>query len=58
MSGAIACAIAFDRAYIAHELAFHPSAIDAVTGTLLPAAQNPELKTCCRAPIWSVAPIS
>jgi len=34
----------FDRAYIAHELAFHRSAIDAVRKTLLPAAQNPELK--------------
>jgi len=35
----------FDRAYIAHELAFHRSAIDAVKGTLLPAARNQELKT-------------
>ena len=34
----------FDRAYIAHELAFHRSAIDAVRRTLLPAARNPELK--------------
>jgi putative membrane protein len=34
----------FDRAYIAHELAFHRSAIDAVKHTLLPAAQNRELK--------------
>ena len=34
----------FDRAYLAHELAFHRSAIDAVRGTLLPAARNVELK--------------
>jgi len=34
----------FDRAYIAHELAFHQSAIDAVKGTLLPSASHPELK--------------
>lgn len=34
----------FDRAYLAHELAFHRSAIDAVRGTLLPAATNAELK--------------
>jgi putative membrane protein len=34
----------FDRVYIAHELAFHRSAIDAVKGTLLPAARNQELK--------------
>jgi len=34
----------FDRAYLAHELAFHRSAIDAVRGTLLPAAANTELK--------------
>lgn len=36
---------AFDRAFLAHEVAFHRSVIDAVTGTLLPAIQNPELKT-------------
>ena len=35
----------FDRAYIAHELAFHQSAIDAVRNTLLPAARNEELKS-------------
>jgi putative membrane protein len=35
----------FDRAYLSHELAFHRSAIDAVRGTLLPAAKNAELKT-------------
>jgi putative membrane protein len=36
---------AFDRAFLAHEVAFHRSVIDAVTTTLLPAIQNPELKT-------------
>lgn len=35
----------FDRAFLAHEVAFHRSVIDAVTQTLLPAIQNPELKT-------------
>ncbi|HVQ15620.1 MAG TPA: DUF4142 domain-containing protein [Vicinamibacterales bacterium] len=34
----------FDRAYIAHELSFHRSAIDAIKGTLLPAATNREVK--------------
>ena len=34
----------FDRAYLAHELAFHRAAIDAVRGTLLPAAGDAELK--------------
>ena len=34
----------FDRAYRAHELAFHRSAVDAIRGTLLPAATNAELK--------------
>ena len=34
----------FDRAYITHELVFHQSAIDAVKGTLLPAARNTELR--------------
>ena len=34
----------FDRAYLAHELAFHRTAIDVVRGTLLPAATHPELK--------------
>lgn len=36
---------AFDRAFLAHEVAFHRSVIDAVTGTLLPAIHNAELKT-------------
>ena len=35
---------AFDKAFLAHEVAFHKSAIDAVTNTLLPAIQNAELK--------------
>lgn len=35
----------FDRAFLAHDVAFHRSVIDAVTQTLLPAIQNPELKT-------------
>jgi putative membrane protein len=35
----------FDRAFLAHEVAFHRSVLDAVTRTLLPAIQNQELKT-------------
>ncbi|HXG44011.1 MAG TPA: DUF4142 domain-containing protein [Gemmatimonadales bacterium] len=35
---------AFDRAFLDHEIAFHQAVIDAVTRTLLPAIQNPELK--------------
>jgi putative membrane protein len=34
----------FDRAYVAHEIAFHQAVLDAVAGTLLPAIRNPELK--------------
>ena len=34
----------FDRAYVQHELAFHRSAINAVSGALLPAATCPALK--------------
>jgi putative membrane protein len=34
----------FDRAYAAHEVAFHQAVLDAVKGTLLPAIQNAELK--------------
>lgn len=34
----------FDRAFLAHEVAFHKAVIDAVTTTLLPAIQNQELK--------------
>lgn len=35
---------AFDRAYLAHEVAYHKAVIDAINGTLLPATQNAELK--------------
>ncbi len=35
---------AFDRAFLAHEVAFHKSVIDAVTSTLLPAISNAEVK--------------
>jgi putative membrane protein len=34
----------FDRAFLQHEAAFHQSVIDAVTTTLLPSIENPELK--------------
>ena len=34
----------FDRAFLDYEINFHQSVIDAVTGTLLPAIQNEELK--------------
>jgi len=36
---------AFDKAYVDHEVAFHQAVLNAVTGTLLPAIQNAELKT-------------
>ena len=42
----------FDKAYVAHEIAYHQAVIDAVTKTLLPATKNPELKQL----IESVAP--
>ena len=35
---------AFDRAYAEHELAYHRQVNDAVRGTLIPSASNPELK--------------
>ena len=35
----------FDRAYAVREVAFHQAVLDAVTGTLLPAIKNPELKS-------------
>src|SRR4051812_49356954 len=35
---------AFDHAFLQHEVAFHKAVIDAVTGTLLPAIQNAEVK--------------
>jgi putative membrane protein len=34
----------FDRAFLAHEAAFHKAVLDAVTTTLLPALQNAEVK--------------
>ena len=34
----------FDRAFLQHEAAFHQAVIDAVTTTLLPSIENPELK--------------
>jgi putative membrane protein len=43
---------AFDRAFLAHEVAYHKAVIDAVTGTLLPALQNAEVKNL----VTSVAP--
>jgi putative membrane protein len=35
---------AFDRAYLAHEVAYHKAVIDAINQTLLPAIKNAELK--------------
>jgi putative membrane protein len=35
---------AFDSAYIAHEVDFHQKVLDALDQTLIPNAQNPELK--------------
>src|SRR3954471_9899166 len=35
---------AFDRAFYAHEVAYHKAVIDAVTTTLLPSLQNQEVK--------------
>lgn len=34
----------FDKAYVAHEIAFHQAVLDAIQGTLLPAIKNAELK--------------
>jgi putative membrane protein len=34
----------FDRAFYAHEVAYHKAVLDAVTTTLLPALQNEEVK--------------
>ncbi len=34
----------FDRAYIDHEVAYHQSVLDAVDSTLIPSAQNADLK--------------
>jgi putative membrane protein len=35
---------AFDRAYVDHEVAYHQAVLDAVDKTLIPGAQNAELK--------------
>jgi putative membrane protein len=35
---------AFDRAYVGHEVAYHQSVLDAIDTTLIPNAQNAELK--------------
>lgn len=35
---------AFDKAYVDHEVAYHEAVIDAVDNTLIPNAQNAELK--------------
>jgi putative membrane protein len=34
----------FDKAYLAHEVAYHQAVIDAINQKLLPAIKNPELK--------------
>lgn len=34
----------FDRAYVDHEVAYHQAVLDAVDATLIPSAQNAELK--------------
>jgi putative membrane protein len=34
----------FDRAFLAHEVAYHKAVLDAVTTTLLPALQNQQVK--------------
>ncbi len=36
--------MAFDRAYIDHEVTYHEQVIDALDNTLIPSAQNPQLK--------------
>ena len=36
--------VAFDRAFLEHEVAFHKAVIDAVNTTLLPALQNQQVK--------------
>src|SRR5262249_11990020 len=35
---------AFDKAYIDHEIAYHQAVLDALDKTLIPSAQNAELK--------------
>ena len=34
----------FDKAYVDHEVAYHQAVLDAVDGTLIPSAQNADLK--------------
>ena len=36
--------VAFDRAFLEHEVAYHKAVVDAVTRTLLPALKNEEVK--------------
>ncbi len=36
--------VAFDRAFLQHEVAFHKAVLDAVTTTLLPALKNQEVR--------------
>lgn len=36
---------AFDKAYVEHEVAYHQAVLDAIDKTLLPSAQNAELKS-------------
>lgn len=36
---------AFDKAYVDHEVAYHQAVLDAVDKTLIPSAQNAELKS-------------
>jgi putative membrane protein len=36
---------AFDKAYIANEVTYHQTVDNALSGTLIPSAQNPELKS-------------
>lgn len=36
---------AFDKAYIDHEVAYHQAVLDAIDKTLIPSAQNAELKS-------------
>ena len=35
---------AFDKAYVDHEVSYHQQVLDAIDKTLIPSAQNPELK--------------
>lgn len=37
--------VAFDRAYVDHEVVYHQQVLDAVDKTLIPSAQNAELKS-------------